>query len=185
MSDRKKQGVKTAGKTSPAAGAARGNRVHPPLSLGGASKPVPPEAGIGARIKCKREALGLNVEELARLTREYDYAEGRGISASMLRRYEYRPEDGGSNPGAREICLLCDALKVSADWLVRGIEPKREDTGPRKIADALFKAVSDVFVELSDQFSDTSTEHRDAQSKEMERNDKLRRARLPEKPPKT
>lgn len=79
----------------------------------------PPEDGIGERIKARREELRLNVEELARLTKQYDFAMKKGISPSTIRRYEYK--EGGFNPGAREIILLCDALDVSADWLVRGI----------------------------------------------------------------
>lgn len=148
------------------------------LSASGAASP---ENGIGERIKAKRTALGLNVEELARLTREYDYRvpEGEGgISSSMLRRYE----SGGFNPGAREICLLCDAFEVSADWLVRGIEA-RVETSKRKVADTLFDAVSSVIKELENPFSDARKEQSAEQWRSIEREEKLRRARLPNKPP--
>lgn len=149
-----------------------------PQYVGGAPLYAPPEDGIGGRIKAKRTELSLNVEELARLTELYDYREhgkGKGISASMLRRYEYK--EGGSNPGAREICLLCDALDVSADWLVRGIEAKNEETGKQKAANALFNAVSSVFSELQHPLSDTSLEHKNDQWKTMERISKLSNAR--------
>ena len=154
----------------------------PPQHVGGATPYAPPEDGIGGRIKAKRTELNLNVEELARLTESYDYREhgkGKGISASMLRRYEYK--EGGSNPGAREICLLCDALDVSADWLVRGIEARDEEAGKRKAADALFNAVSSVFSELQHPLSDTSREHKDDQWKITERTIKLSNARQPNK----
>jgi transcriptional regulator with XRE-family HTH domain len=164
MTDKKKQPLKS--------------KENAPVYLGGATPYVPPEDGIGGRIKAKRAELNLNVEELARLTGEYDYREhgkGKGISASMLRRYEYK--EGGSNPGAREICLLCDALDVSADWLVRGIETRSEETCKRKAADALFNAVSGVFEELQNPFSDISTEHQNDQWKTTERTIKLNNAR--------
>lgn len=152
----------------------------PPQYVGGAAPYAPPEDGIGGRIKAKRTELNLNVEELARLTESYDYREhgkGKGISASMLRRYE----SGGFNPGAREICLLCDALDVSADWLVRGIGATNEETGKRKAADALFNAFSSVFEELQHPLSDTSREHQNDQWKAVERTTKLSEARQPNK----
>lgn len=162
MTDNKKQPPKS-------------NKI-PPQYLGGATPYSPPEEGIGGRIKVKRTALNLNVEELARLTESYDYrehGEGKGISASMLRRYE----SGGFKPGAREICLLCDALDVSADWLLRDLEPKNEATGKQKAADALFNAVSSVITELGNKFSETSTEHANDQWKNLERTTKLSDAR--------
>lgn len=141
-----------------------------PHYVAGATPYAPPESGIGGRIKAKRTELNLNVEELARLTGLYDYRDqGKGISASMLRRYE----SGGFNPGAREICLLCDALDISADWLVRGIEARNEETGKQKAANALFNAVSNVFSELQHPLSDTSLEHKNDQRKAMERASKL------------
>lgn len=152
-------------------------KKNPPQYVAGATS-YAPEDGIGSRIKAKRTELSLNVEEFARLTKAYDYRDGgNGISASMLRRYE----SGGFNPGAREICLLCDALDVSADWLVRGIEVRNEETGKRKVADALFNAVSSVFSELQHPLSDTSTEHNRDQWKIMERITKLSEARRPNK----
>lgn len=155
-------------------------KPSPPHYVGGEPSCAQPEDGIGSRIKAKRTELNLNVEEFARLTESYDYREhgkGKGISASMLRRYE----SGGFNPGAREICLLCDALDVSADWLVRGIEATNKETGKRKAADALFNAISSVFEELQHPLSDTSREHQSDQWKAMERTSKLSNARQPNK----
>lgn len=176
MTDKKIQPKKTAqADTKPVT--ETGEAVNPTVG-----QHASPEDGIGERIKAKRTELGLNVEELARLTREYDYrvTEGAGgISASMLRRYEYK--EGGSNPGAREICLLCDALDVSADWLVRGIETRGE-TSKRKVADALFDAVSSVIQELENPLSDAKKEQNSEGWKNIERLEKLRRACLPGKP---
>lgn len=130
-----------------------------------------PEARIGERIREKRTELGLNVEELARLTKEYDYtSEKRGITASTLRRYEY--ETGGFKPGAREICLLCDSLDVSADWLVRGIEPDANEESER----AFMKALRDLMRDRENPLSGMSHHWKDA-----ERPEKLRRAKLPDK----
>jgi len=155
-------------------------KKHAPIYAPGATPYAPPEDSIGDRIKAERNKLHLNIEELARLTGAYDYRDhgkGKGISASMLRRYE----SGGFNPGAREICLLCDALDVSADWLVRGIETKSQVTEKQKVADALFNAVSSVFEELQHPLSDTSLEHQRGQWKISERTTKLSEARQPNK----
>lgn len=137
----------------------------------------PPEEGIGERIKEQRTSKGLNVEELARLTKEYDFREeGKGISASMLRRYEYK--EGGAKPGAREICLLCDALDVSADWLLRGIMPKT-DREAESLIDAFerfVKSRTHSTKQLRDQFEEGRTKQEIA-----DREEKLRRARLPDK----
>lgn len=74
-----------------------------------------PEQSIGVRIKSKREELGLNFEEFSALTKGYD---AEGIAAVTLRRYE-REGDGATLPGIRELRILCDALDVTADYLLR------------------------------------------------------------------
>lgn len=137
---------------------------------------VPPENEIGERIKLARTQLGLNVEELARLTKEYDYREsGNGISASMLRRYEYK--EGGSNPGAREICLLCDALDVSADWLVRGI---KKDIDELEIFDVR-EVLRDFIRETVNPRNALRAEAKRnlKMQKSLDREEKLQRAKLP------
>jgi len=81
---------------------------------------VPPEAGIGDRIRKRREELGLTVEELSRVSRICDKrSEQQGLASSTIGRYEKHQ----MKPGAREIRILCESLGVSADWLVRGIQP--------------------------------------------------------------
>ena len=168
MAEKKKQARK----------AASTNEVEP-LKLGGASGYVPPEKGVGGRIKEKREELGMNFEELARLTSEYDYTPvGRGITASTLRRYE----SGGFNPGAREICLLCDALDVSADFLVRGIEAvATQDTPVSKASNAFINAVLAIIEEHENPVGDMAEAKNRVEWKQIERMEKLRRARLPSK----
>jgi len=143
---------------------------------------VPPEETIRYRIKARRQELGLNVEELARLTEEYDYAaetvgekaKSRGISPSMLRRYEYDAENGGSKPGARELCLLCAALDVSADWLLLGEKPSDEKSPVQLAAMAFVDAVLTIQKERENPFSG-----RDRAWKSMERAEKLSRAKQP------
>lgn len=75
-----------------------------------------PEKWIGSRIKSERERLGLNFEQLAALTKEYDK---EGIAPVTLRRYE-RDDEGRSSPGNRELRILCDSLGVTADYLLLG-----------------------------------------------------------------
>lgn len=83
------------------------------------SNPLAPEEGIAARIKEARQRPGydLSVEALSRLCKEFD-GQGQGITATTLLRYE----QGKVLPGARELRVLCDALDVSADWLLFGAE---------------------------------------------------------------
>lgn len=78
-----------------------------------------PEDGIGERIREARQrpAYDLSVEALSRLCRAYD-DEGQGITPTTLLRYE----QGKVKPGARELRILCDALDLSADWLLFGAE---------------------------------------------------------------
>ena len=94
------------------------------------SNPQAPEEGIAARIKDKRKELDLTVEEMSALTAKYDYSNNRGVSSASIFRYEKGGPDG-SLPGAREICLLCEALKVSPNWLLLG-----EDSDPKAKVDA-------------------------------------------------
>lgn len=90
------------------------------LDVSGGSKYVPPEAGIGERIKEARKNIGVSVEQLSDLTSRFDhealYADGSGISTPSL----YRYEKGERLPGARELRLLCEALKVTPNWLLLG-----------------------------------------------------------------
>lgn len=143
----------------------------------------PPEDGIGDRIKERREELRLNIEELARLTKEYDFAGKKGISPSTLRRYEYKT--GGFKPGAREICLLCDALDISADWLVRGVVLSNANEPAQEAINAFLNAVKKI-ISTQGGVPDTATQQKGTQRSkyvegEDQRLERLRRAKLPEK----
>lgn len=92
------------------------------------SKYIPPEKAIGERIKESRKKLGLTVEQLSDLTSRFDheenYADGSGVSTPSL----YRYEKGDRMPGARELRLLCEALKVSPNWLLLGEKQDKEES---------------------------------------------------------
>lgn len=64
---------------------------------------------IAVQLRRAREDANLSVIELARLT---------GLSKTVLHGYER----GRTKPGAREIRVLSNALKVSPNWLVFGAE---------------------------------------------------------------
>ncbi|WP_413438753.1 helix-turn-helix domain-containing protein [Sulfuriferula sp. GW1] len=83
---------------------------------------TPPEQGIAERIRLERAKVGdgLSVEDLSRVCKEFD-PEAKGISRAALFRYE----SGKILPGARELRILCDALGVSPNWLLRGKESDR------------------------------------------------------------
>lgn len=92
------------------------------------SKYVPPESGIGERIKEARKNLNISVEQLSDLTSRFDhearYVDGSGISTPSL----YRYEKSERLPGARELRLLCEALKVSPNWLLLGEERNEQES---------------------------------------------------------
>ncbi|MCW2573571.1 MAG: hypothetical protein JWO88_3629 [Frankiales bacterium] len=100
----------------------------------------PVELGIGRRIKKQRELLGLNFEELAALSKLWDYdGKGPGIAAVTLRRYER--EDGSATlPGLRELRILCAAFDVTADSLLLDASPTSYEEEERKHWDA-FKSL--------------------------------------------
>lgn len=82
-----------------------------PAKAGGAS-PIADEPAlekIGAILKGARDRQGLSVREVHELT---------GISPAVL----YGYEAGKTRPGAREIALLCKALKVTPNALLFGKE---------------------------------------------------------------
>ena len=130
----------------------------------------PPEDGIWERVRDKRKELGLSVQDLSRLTALYDYWGGNGVSRSMLARYE-NPD--GFKPGAREIGLLCAALDVSADWLVLGVVEQ-----PRNTA---FQEIFEQEVRRLMSLSESIFQGTDSGWKQIERAEKLRKARTPDK----
>lgn len=86
------------------------DNTEPPKS----ALPPPPEDGIGERIRQKRKEFDLSVEQLADLTKEWDYHEAKGIPRSTL----YGYESGSYKPAARELRLLAYALNVSPTYLL-------------------------------------------------------------------
>lgn len=76
-----------------------------------------PELTIGLRIQEARRKAGMTQGELADRTALIDSAHV-GIKRGALSLYEI----GRSNPGPREIRLLCEALKVSPNMLIYGNE---------------------------------------------------------------
>lgn len=81
---------------------------------------IPPEDGIGQRIKDLRKKLDLTVEQLSALTASYDYSNEdtntKGIAVSTL----YLYEKGTRSPRAKELRLLCDSLNVTPNYMVMG-----------------------------------------------------------------
>jgi transcriptional regulator with XRE-family HTH domain len=58
---------------------------------------------------------------------------GQGISHQTLIKYE----KGIVLPGSRELRILCDALAVSADWLIFGFERGEKGSSVLPLEDAL------------------------------------------------
>lgn len=133
-----------------------------------------PEDGMGERIKKRREELGLNYEELARLTAMYDYwEEPLGLTSAMLARYEKGKDGKPILPGARELRILCQALDVTADWLLRGtvVDPfgKQFHATASEVADVAIKLMQTI--EKYQLFKKSVREH------DFGRDEKLQRAK--------
>lgn len=75
------------------------------------------DEGIGSRIRQARERRGWTQNVLSVRSRMTDQ-EQKGISRTVIVGYEA----GTHKPGAREIKLLCEALKISPNWLLFGQE---------------------------------------------------------------
>lgn len=70
---------------------------------------------IGKRILEARTGLGWSQQALHTRTKLHD-PENMGISRAVLSLYE----TGVNKPGAREICILCETLKITPNWLLFG-----------------------------------------------------------------
>ncbi len=116
-------------------------------TLSGALEPMPaigpaahPESRIGERIRHARGRLNLSIEGLSRYSSHYDSLnQNQGLSPASISRYEA----GQSLPGARELRLLCDALSVSADWLLFGLLPEHQMTAAEQTMIAAVRAIAD------------------------------------------
>ncbi|MEK8087004.1 helix-turn-helix transcriptional regulator [Aquabacterium sp. A3] len=96
-----------------------------------------PEEELGARIQAAREDKRLTQGELADLTKGLD-PENKGISRAVVSLYEA----GTNRPSPRELRLLCEALRVTPNFLIYGDEqpfhPLNDEkrTGGRARSDA-------------------------------------------------
>lgn len=72
---------------------------------------------IGERLSRARQGLSLSQQGIHTRTKLAD-PEKVGISRAVLSLYER----GVNKPGAREIRLLCDVLKITPNWLLYGLE---------------------------------------------------------------
>jgi transcriptional regulator with XRE-family HTH domain len=72
---------------------------------------------FGDRIRQARDDRGFTQGAVAVRTKLRD-VEGRGVSRTALIGYE----QGTSNPGLREIKLLCEVLSVTPNWLIFGTD---------------------------------------------------------------
>lgn len=97
------------------------NAIHSPHGEAGISKEEP-EQELGRRLQEAREAARLTQGELAERTQQTD-SEGKGISRAVLSFYE----TGKSRPSPRELRMLCEALRVSPNLLIYGIEDPFND----------------------------------------------------------
>jgi transcriptional regulator with XRE-family HTH domain len=73
------------------------------------------EGTVGDRLRAAREEREFTQNAVANRTKMND-PEGKGISRTALIGYE----QDVTNPGLREIKLLCTALTVSPNWLIYG-----------------------------------------------------------------
>lgn len=72
---------------------------------------------IGRRLVEAREGLGLSQQTLHAKTKDHD-PNGKGVSRAVLSLYE----TGVNRPGAREIVILCNTLKITPNWLLYGAD---------------------------------------------------------------
>ena len=106
----------------------------PPSAALSQTKGVPPEAEIGQRIRALRTGLGISVETLSKLTEKYDYDTPNGTVKGVSIPTLYRYERNDRQPGAREIRLLCHALRTTPNWIVLGNDTDSKAAKDTKIA---------------------------------------------------
>ena len=134
-----------------------------------------PESMLGKRVAKARGHFSLNMEALSRLTKLYDTQDGRGISPPSLARYE----SGDTLPSAREVRLLCDALGVSAQWLIFGEVDSSGITKPEQDILTGLKAL--IAMQKNDvNLGGSSLSENQKWWKKMERARKLQEARKPQ-----
>ena len=94
------------------------------------AQPIPPDSDpqnlvvadalakdIGKRLVTAREGLGFSQQAVSVRSKRHD-PDKKGISRSVLSMYE----TGVNRPGAREIRILCETLKITPNWILYGTE---------------------------------------------------------------
>ena len=76
-----------------------------------------PERDLGIRLRETRELKHITQGELATLTVNLD-AEDKGVSRAVISLYE----KGVNRPSPKELRLLCEALRVTPNFLIYGDE---------------------------------------------------------------
>lgn len=76
-----------------------------------------PEKDLGARLRETRESKFLTQGELADLTKSLD-SEEKGISRAVISLYE----KGTNRPSPTELRMLCEALRITPNYLIYGDE---------------------------------------------------------------
>jgi len=133
---------------------------------------LPPESRLGERVNYARKDLGLNIEALSRLTKEYDPS-GSGLSPTSISRYE----SGETLPGLREFRLLHEALDVPMSWLVYGVEDPKPPQNKPEEALLLYALKQLVRAQRDDSTPASEVDHE--WLKDTARMEKLNRARRP------
>ena len=135
-----------------------------------------PESRLPERVRVARTQLGLSIEALSRLCKDYDHT-GNGVSPPSISRYEA----GDSLPGARELRILCDSLDVPPAWLLYG---RLENAGAVKAESELLRAL-DAYVRSKQDdvnIGGTSVSATLEWDSQRERADRLTKARRPGSP---
>jgi transcriptional regulator with XRE-family HTH domain len=94
-------------------------RMREPIPPEPAADQAPVASGAGddfaARLRAAREERGFRQSAVAGRTKMID-PEGRGVSRTAIIAYE----QGTTNPGVRELKLICEVLHVTPNWLIYG-----------------------------------------------------------------
>lgn len=76
---------------------------------------VPDSPDVGARVRARRESLGMTRDDLAA---SYRLATGERTTPNTLARWEAR-----GNVNAAQVAVLADLLGVSPAWILLGEKP--------------------------------------------------------------
>lgn len=83
---------------------------------------------ISDRIQSLRKTKGMSQEELADII---------GVSRQAISKWESEQ----STPDIEKVIFLSDFFEVTTDYLLKGVAPKEEDTGKKKIDSRIFSSV--------------------------------------------